>query len=183
MPCLLLELPIRRQGDPAFCCSVRTGGRHLPGTGTYSRGRSWWPPCWPQYQEKHSRLSQAQHMCSRTWPGGQRWRCCQWQFKKWPITCPQQCFTEVCRITGGNSDQVIQCVPFCPRQPLWIIQNRVISLWPCGRRDQKSFTLDYLMLLWLASLLEMSGLVSVSLPKSASMSGVADIFWPPGHMS
>lgn len=26
-------------------------------------------------------------------------------------------------ITGGSSDQVIQCVPFCPQQSLLIIQN------------------------------------------------------------
>ena len=90
----------------------------------------------------------------------------------WHIISPQQCFTKVCHVTGGNSDQVIPCVPFCSCQSLLIIQNWVISLWPRGRRDQKSFTLGYLMLLWLGSLLEVSEIISVCLSKSTTMSGV-----------
>lgn len=54
-----------------------------------------------------------------------------------------------------SQDQILQSVFFSQFIP--IVQNWVFSLWPDGRRDQKSFPLDYLMVLWFGSCLGMSG--------------------------
>lgn len=89
--------------------------------------------------------------CFWTWPRGKPWWCCQWQFNKYPLFSHSGALLK----SVTSQDRVIQSVPFC--QSLLIVQNWVISLWPNGRRDQKSFPLDYLMVLWLGSCLEMSG--------------------------
>lgn len=54
-----------------------------------------------------------------------------------------------------SQDQVLQSVPFS--QSLLIVQNWVFSLWPGSRRDQKNFPLDYCVVMWLGSCLEVSG--------------------------
>lgn len=125
--------------------------KNLPANGTCVRSRSWWALCWPCYEGWCSHLGRALRLCFCTWPSGKPWWCHQWQFNKCPLFSPSGALLK----SAMSQDQVLQSLPFS--QSLLIVQNRVISLWPDGRWDWKSFPIDYLMVLWLESCLEISG--------------------------
>lgn len=125
---------LTRQAHPCFLLQCK----NLPANGTCVRSRSWWALCRPCYEEWRSHLSRALHLCFCTWPSGKPWWCHQWRFNKCPLF-----------------SHSFQSLPFS--QSFLIVQTWVISLWPDGRWDWKSFPLGYLMVLWLESCLEVSG--------------------------
>lgn len=145
MPCSLWERAVvavvARQAHACFLLQCK----NLLAIGTYVRSRScWWPVL-------------AGHSTYASEPG---WEadlvcdshcCCQWQLNK----CPWFSHSGALLKSVMAQDRVLQSVPFS--QSLLIVQNWIFSLWRDNWRNQKSFPLDCLMVLWLGNCLEMSG--------------------------